>query len=233
MPLPLGLWVLFPSFLFFSKASWLLWHTANVAGQPATQGEQLLLSAHCYKCHCIKNYCHYGGCYGCMSINRHSASKRRSRINSIGTGFWKTKITPCCALKVHTAAVYLLSQPCLPLNSKKHAQLQSHGAPFCPCEAEKVGPGGKYTVGNRMPAPIWVPLSPFPAATEAEQLPLLGVSAGCCAAEEIGTSEEIQVGYLEKFLPRKSGKASELGRWWSPHPWRCWRAMEMWHWGTW
>lgn len=77
-----------------------MWHIANITGQPATEGGQLLLFAHRDKYHCIENYWRYGGCYSCVSINRHTASKRLSRINSIGSGFCETEITPWCALKV-------------------------------------------------------------------------------------------------------------------------------------
>ena len=41
--------------------------------------------------------------------------------------------------------------------------------------------------------------------------------------------------YVGLFLPGKSGDAvAELLReWWSQCPWRCSRAVEMWHWGMW
>lgn len=95
--------------------------------------------AHHYKCHCIEYYwCCYSGCYSCVSINKHSASKRHSRINSKGTAFREIKITPCCALKVPSTGCCLPAVPsqgpCFPLKTSKASTcvFKSNGALLCP-----------------------------------------------------------------------------------------------------
>lgn len=136
--------------------------------------------AHHYKCHCIENYWHcHRGCYSCVSINKHSASKRHSRINSKSTAFCETKITPCCALKVPSASCRVpavTSQgPCLPLKGKKHVWLQKPWGSSLSLQdgdSEKLGPTCKYIVSNsarspksadplramKIPGKMWAPI---------------------------------------------------------------------------
>lgn len=63
-----------------------------------------------------------------MSINKHSARKRHSRINSKGSALCGTKITPCCSLTVPSPGCHVLAissqSPCLLLEGKKHVWLQ-------------------------------------------------------------------------------------------------------------
>lgn len=174
---------LFP-FLFQVRASQefrsSLWYTAVVTGQSATNGGWLLRFAHHDKCHCIEHYWRcYGECYSCVSINKHSASKRHSRINSKGTAFCETKITPCCALKVPSAGCRVPAVtsrgPCLPLKGKKHLWLQKprgSSVSLPDGDSKKLAPTCKYTVCNsarspksadplramKIPGKIWAPI---------------------------------------------------------------------------
>lgn len=165
MPLRLALLnsiPLFP-FLFQVRASQefpsSLSQIAIVTGQPATARGQLLRFAHHYKCHCTENYwCCYRGCYSCVSINKRSASKRHSRINSKGTALCETKITLCCALKVPSAGCRVpavTSQgPCLPPKGKMPLWLQKLRGSSLPLQdSEKLGPTFKYTVRNSARSP--------------------------------------------------------------------------------
>lgn len=158
------LWLAFLSsispfpFLFQMRASQelpsSLWYSAIVTGRSAADGGQLLRFAHRYKWHCIENYWRcYRGCYSPVSINKHSASKRHSRINSKGTAFCETKITLCCALKVPSAGCHVpavTSQgPCLPLKGKKHGWLKKPwgcSLSLKDSNSEKLGCTCKYTV---------------------------------------------------------------------------------------
>ena len=156
-----------------------LWYTAAIAGCSATGGGRLPRFAHHYKCHCIENYwCCYGGCYSC-AINKHSASKRHSRINSKDAAFWETKITPCWALEVPSANCLVpavTSQgPCLPVKGKKHVWIQKpRGSSLSlqVSDSEQLGPTWKYTVSSsawspksanplramKIPGKIWAPV---------------------------------------------------------------------------
>lgn len=82
-----------------------------------------------------------------MSINKHSARKRHSRINSKGSALCETKITPCCSLTVPSTGcrvVAISSQgPCLLFKGKKLVWLQKPwgSSLFLPdSDTEKLGP---------------------------------------------------------------------------------------------
>lgn len=90
-----------------------------------------------------------------MSINKHSAGKRHSRINSKGGALCETKITPHCSLRVPSAGCGVLAVssqgPCLLLRGKKHVWLQKpwgSSLSLQDCDTEKLGPTYEYTVGS-------------------------------------------------------------------------------------